>query len=560
MSVGNTGMTESGGVHFEPDINSAASSSSSLTTRAPTTEEMKTDTVFRDVSLNLPGSDQSPQVHKPRKEIPPQTETPIPLDPGKLVAQVKVEAASKGPQPAKETKVSIHTKWAGPFQKPLSETDQPSLQEMIRTRRQEIKGSKEDYRAKQQEAMQLSSLIDEGKKEILQIGATLRSFEEKGTQGQESQSLKEQLQKVKERIETHQKALTPLQSFLPNQETTEKVETHLSSGTLTSVEGGKSGVYFLRDSQGKPRYVIKPLDEEMLALNNPKAYATPYCDADGECRPKGGIPMYQSVINEELASKVASLLGISSSTARSDVMIIKSDSFADITDGIEEDRAIFGNADKEKLCFVQEFLSGCREMGDILLSGGNITKDTFMEMEGDERDAYEKQHSPDNIDQAMYEKGCILEWVCGETDGNAGNFMVADQPHEQTGLRDIYKIDAAASFTEDNSTLRPGGCWIMHNHDNPLSDEAMKILEDVDTVKIAELMRSRGKSEKAVEAMKDRVEYIQHLVKEYSSEGLSASEIDYFLDEQYSVEESMGSEEQPEISEENPSEDSFRKE
>lgn len=287
----------------------------------------------------------------------------------------------------------------------------------------------------------------------------------------------------------------------------------MNTGTFDPVSGGKSGVYFLSDPEGNRRFVIKPYDEDMMTLNNPKGFATPYIDAEGICRPKQGIAMYSAAKNEVTASLIAKELGISRCTAKSEMMILKSDTFYDMTDDIEGDKEKlaekYGAVDKEKLCVVQKFIRDCKEVGELLLDNLNLSLEEFEMMDLDERNTLEREALPKNIDQEMFEEGIILALVCGEADGNAGNYMVANQKDPSSGKFPVYKIDNAASFTDDNSSVTTGADWLLNCSETPMSDKAKSLVKNLNADNLASLMEKQGYDEECIESMHQRIEVMK---------------------------------------------------
>jgi hypothetical protein len=205
-------------------------------------------------------------------------------------------------------------------------------------------------------------------------------------------------------------------------------------------------------------------------------------------------------------------------------MILTSDQFADITDQFPHDTDIlqrFGPSDKEKLCIVQKFINDCSDIGNLILSS---VGEEYHSMTQEERNDLEKELCPKDINQEMFEEGVILALICGETDGNAGNYMVANTPNSQTGLRDIFKIDNACTFTETNASLLSGSVWVVNNVSKQLTPKGRDLIMSVNPDHIASLMALRGKSDQAIAAMRHRVEVMK--VVEASNEDLTVDDLD----------------------------------
>jgi hypothetical protein len=71
-----------------------------------------------------------------------------------------------------------------------------------------------------------------------------------------------------------------------------EIEHLLLEGMIIPVEQGAGAAYFLLDSLSVPRYVIKPIDEDIFCLNNRKHFASPFNGP--EFRVRDDIPLYRS--------------------------------------------------------------------------------------------------------------------------------------------------------------------------------------------------------------------------------------------------------------------------
>src|SRR5262249_19397399 len=145
-------------------------------------------------------------------------------------------------------------------------------------------------------------------------------------------------QQVESRLEPLQAQATAYASFRGSPEKQQQVKDLMQNGILMPVKGGTSGVYFLCTKEGDPKFVIKPMDEEPMTLNNAKGIALPFSGAEAVYSPKEGIPLYQSVQNAELGYLIAKEIGIEHATAYAEAMILASMQFADVTDGVTENR------------------------------------------------------------------------------------------------------------------------------------------------------------------------------------------------------------------------------
>lgn len=345
--------------------------------------------------------------------------------------------------------------------------------------------------------------------------------------------VREYIQEVKEEYrETH---IVAERSVPANREFQRNVSSMMKTGSLKPVDGGKGGVYFLLDSAGTPKFVVKPFDEDMLTLNNPKHYATPYIADDGQAEAKPGVPLYSAVRNEMMTGIIAKELGLERCVPKSQVMILSSQNFHDITDGIDADpheiADKYGAPDREKLCIVQEFIPDSSDTGELLVSNFPGSQEEIEEMSEEERHELELTALPNGIDQEMYEEAIILALVCGETDGNAGNFLLSKIADPDSGQFSIIKIDNAATFTETNTSVASGYNWLLKCAEQPLSPHAKEIIKNIDADRISSLMSDKGLPDEAIDAMKQRVEVMNDFafLEENRSIGLWASEVEDML-------------------------------
>ncbi len=439
----------------------------------PQQKEHGLETTIQQVAVRAIGSSESTgtvkEVITAKGNIPPAD--PNLANNTQETAMKMVKAVTENSKTSPDSsipKVTVQSKCLGVCEQDIEALGSEKLYEMINDRRKEIKQMKEEYRQK---------------------------FE--GSTDKQMQSNVQELMKV---------------------------------GILKPVDGGKSGVYFLCTNDGKPKYVLKPIDEEALVLNNPKKCALPFADSEGKFRTKVGIPLYQSLQNTVIGYEMAQIIGVERATPRCIGMILESPEFSDITDGVTEDREkllqLGGNPDKEKLCVVQEFIPGCEELGTIILSNSKLSQQELMNLNEAESQKMSLKATPDDIDHTRFEEAAILTWVIGEKDGNAGNFIVSKESDSNTKLRNIFKIDCAASSPESNVNLTTGLCWSIHNYNKPFSESTLKLISAIDVNKLAEVMTLYGKSDEAVEAMKKRVEFVQDIPSMFKDDDIK--DIDYY--------------------------------
>lgn len=524
-----------------------------LETKKTSASDVKTALVAKELGISEENEENKSEVIIPKEPVPPpSSSSPEGLEPGIALNSIKNEEKSVSVESSKiaekettdqddgielsedETSISSDTEVSSESyeyeEEEFSEMDiaiylsfPENLQEAIYTEgpevtksrlielRNDISEVKKEFQLSATEAKNLEDKITHTKKNIIKLKKTIKGTEStlapSGKKGK--RTMNRHLLKAKARLGKLEASRT---SHAPDPKFQKSVLSLIQNGELKAIDGGKSGVYFLKDKEGKPRFVVKPYDEDMLTLNNPKGLATPYKDADGICRPKAGIPLFSAAKNEHLTGVVANEIGVAGSTAKSQMMILKSESFHDITDGIDGDKdelhelyENYGSPDKEKLCIVQEFIPDCKDIGEILLDKSNLSQLELMGMDSTERNKLERSYLPTDIDQDMYEDAVILALVSGECDGNAGGFLIADKIDSNTGKRPVYKIDNAATFTEDNSSLITGSVWLLNCSDKPMSDRARSLVKGLNSDTIANLMKEQGYSSITIDNMKERV-------------------------------------------------------
>lgn len=229
-------------------------------------------------------------------------------------------------------------------------------------------------------------------------------------------------------LKEHWKGRLAAEKLGPNAAFYRDIEETLQTGSLIRMEQGAGSAYLLCDEMGMPRFIVKPVDEEILCLNNEKAYGNPL----NKFRARPAIPLYHSAQTSAVVYESAKLLGLSSITPKSVIDVISSDIFYDISApacGAEP-------VAKEKLCSVQEYIRGSEEFP------------TWY------RTWLEKGLSHEQIgcfmDQEDFENIQILIWLMYDNDAHPANIRVLKQGEQSVHL---VKIDNALSFPEKNIGL-----------------------------------------------------------------------------------------------------------
>lgn len=274
----------------------------------------------------------------------------------------------------------------------------------------------------------------------------------------------------------------------------------LSKGKLAPAPQGSGGAYFLFDSTGNPRFVVKPFDEDMLCLNNRKQRASPFCDS--HYRVRDAIPLYQSMLRDAAASEVACRLEIPDITPWAILAIVGSDSFYDISESLDEtNRETFirnsGHPDKEKLCSVQPFFPEAIQLGEAMHE--------WFEA------GLEHSDKPLPLDQESFENANLLIWTTYDCDGHGSNFLLYLHSLDSEGkaIYGVKKIDNGLCFPYNNKYLINYLAYLP-NAKLPLSLSMREKIERIDYDAIAEILNAFG-LEEAIPAASTRLFVLKNL-------------------------------------------------
>ncbi len=265
---------------------------------------------------------------------------------------------------------------------------------------------------------------------------------------------------------------------------------------LVPAPEGEGSAYFLLDVQGSARYVIKPLDEEIFCINNPKGHSTPFASEEYRLRPY--IPPYTSAFNEVLAYKTACIAGIEKSVPHTHLEILLHPSFNDISDKIDPKlepwNILKNDVDKEKICSVQEFIPNS-------ISLSSLVKKWLNEGATDEEIMA-------SIDMDSYEDALILTWLTFDNDAHSANFLAYPLMHsENNPIYGLKKIDNSLTFPERNRDMYNFLLALPHAK-MPLSERAKKIIAEIPVQEISDALCSLQRKDAAPAFLK-RVEELK---------------------------------------------------
>ena len=283
---------------------------------------------------------------------------------------------------------------------------------------------------------------------------------------------------------------------------------------LRPIEAGAGAAYSLQDMNAIPRFVVKPVDEDIFCLNNHKNCASPFHEDRYRVRP--GIPLYRSAQTDAAASRMAELMGMPEITPRTIMAILSSSDFFDLSTRLAQDEqleflAMTGLPDQEKLCSVQEYFSH--------------TKDLNQLTEG-WRDQFTMEEIEQAFDQREFERMIIFIWALYDNDAHGSNILTYIKETQPNGkpVYGLKKIDNGLAFPEQNAHLVN---LLAHfpNASRPLSTEAKSLIAAIPLEKmIGEL--NFWEMESSIEAFLERIHTLQTLT---TRDGLTIAEINLRL-------------------------------
>ncbi len=267
---------------------------------------------------------------------------------------------------------------------------------------------------------------------------------------------------------------------------------------LKRIKKGVSGSYFLYDAEGRPRFIVKPTDEDAGCINNPKGYATPF-----EMSPiRKNMPLYLSAFREAAVWEIAEEIGVGSIAPKTQLAILESWSFSNFSERVSQNEIDsfleqVGETSREKLCSVQEFVPNSKSLFEAL------------------HELQAKELSDEEIaarfDQADFEDTNILLWTTQDTDGHSGNFLCYPKGSDSFGneILGIKKIDNGLAFPDKNGQLR-NHLKNLPNAQKPLSDAAKAKIAAIDVEAVVQTLEKYNLGS-TVEAFRTRMAKLKSL-------------------------------------------------
>ncbi|MCK4933963.1 MAG: hypothetical protein KAR79_00090 [Simkaniaceae bacterium] len=238
---------------------------------------------------------------------------------------------------------------------------------------------------------------------------------------------------------------------------------------LELIESGVSGAYLLKEEEEIPQFVIKPMDEGMFAINNPKGRAEFRLDRGM----RDSVPPYKTAETDYMAYLLATEIGIGEVTPETTMALLNLEGFFDISFGAKGEQLKelieFGGApDLQKLCSVQRFVPGALPLFELLHKF--------------QREGLSDKEIAEKFDQENFERLNLFLWLIFETDGHFGNFLAV--PKDE-GKWSLVKIDNSLSFPKKNTEFR-NSLKYLENSNERLSSKAKEMIKNIPIDKIVE--------------------------------------------------------------------------
>ncbi len=361
-----------------------------------------------------------------------------------------------------------------------------------------------DLENRGQDSTDESSSFSPCSSDVLCFGKLWKHLRELKEEGKLLQAIAERRMEIKT-LKEHWKTRLDAEWVGRHAELYQEIEGVLQKGSLQRMKKGSGCAHLLTDESGLPRFIVKPVDGDILCLNNSKYYGNPLNEK--EYRVRSAIPLYHSAQTDALAYECAVLLGFSWITPKTVIDVVTSDVFYDISDAIaEQEKEEFlretGPIDREKLCSVQEYIKDSRELVEWY------------------RFWSEKEFSEEAIARVIkqddFENIHILIWIIYDNDAHAANIRVVRDADRHLSLK---KVDNGLSFPEKNTHLL-NTLSSLPNSEEKFSDRAKQLIATLPVHKILELIY-RYEMKHSILAFLERV----HFLKELAQRDISIREI-----------------------------------
>lgn len=273
---------------------------------------------------------------------------------------------------------------------------------------------------------------------------------------------------------------------------------------LTPNNQGAGGCY-IGTIDGTPKWIVKPVDEDVYALNNRDF------PGFGSVFPhkENLYPTYGAPPREQVFYELAKTLGMESVAPEAVMEIVESGSFFDLMEIAEADELPLVekegvHVDKEKFCVIERFVPNSKDLNRIqhenLLPSG----------------------SGDRIDFQSFEMICALMNLSFEGDGHMGNVIGYELSSDEFGNKTfaLVKIDNTFTMPNENRGLYNGLAFFPEAK-RPFSNSVKEKVEAFDVESFSSRLEEMHFSHDEINAFKERVSFF----KECLSNNLTIYEI-----------------------------------
>jgi hypothetical protein len=276
----------------------------------------------------------------------------------------------------------------------------------------------------------------------------------------------------------------------------------LSTGYTLPTKLGGGGVYILYNASHEPSFLIKPNDEAILCLNNPKHRGSPFNNKSHRLR--DAIPLYKTCETEAAVSAISKEIQIEQCTPETHLAILSSPLFYDLSSHLQGNALTefiekCGIPASEKLCSIQRFIPDSIDLQQAMHE--------WFEA------GFEEQF-PLPIDQETFEEVILLLWIIYDSDGHSSNFRIFfksldEKRYPNSAIYGIKKIDNGLSLPEENNHFLNYLSYLPNAKIAP----SQTLLEKITSINEETLCKilDRYHLSQAKPALKDRIEVLKNL-------------------------------------------------
>jgi len=255
----------------------------------------------------------------------------------------------------------------------------------------------------------------------------------------------------------------------------------LREGNLVLQQEGADGSYVLYDSQGNPEFMIKPNDEHVFCLNNPKRFASPF----REMRSKTLVPLYKGAQTDAACYEIANICGLRHITPKTVLALLYHPQFF---------------PQQEKLCSIQEYVKDYISLRKIL--------ESFF------KEGFSEEELLDRFDLEDFENVMLFLWLICDSDAHIDNFLSYPKRLNQKGdtVYGILKIDNSLALPETHFEFSSPLMYLPH----ALLPLSCTTREKIQRLSLEELKKiiEKFRLESSFSAFEERIFLLQKVIED----------------------------------------------